>query len=62
MCVGASAEDVDFSQETYLGIRQKELMLVGVSIDNVRETEEWAEAVTSVREGQLDIEALRSLI
>ncbi len=62
VCVGAPAEDVEFSQETYVGIRQKELMLVGVSIDNVRETEEWAEAVTSVREGQLDIEALRSLI
>ena len=30
VCVGAPAEDVEFSQETYLEIRQKELKLAGV--------------------------------
>ena len=62
VCVGAPAEDVDFSQETYLGIRQKELTLVGVSVGNARRMEEWDEAVTAVREGRLDVEALRKMI
>ena len=61
VCVGAPAEDVDFSQETYLWIRKKELTLVGVSTDNAGEMEEWEEAVTAVREGRLDVEAVRML-
>ena len=61
VCVGAPAEDVEFSQETYLGIQQKELTLVGVTADNAREMEEWEEVVTAVREGRLDVEALRTL-
>ena len=62
VCVGAPAEDVDFSQETCLGIRQKELTLVGVSTENAREMEEWEKAVKAVREGRLDVGALRTLI
>ena len=60
LCVGAPTEDVDFSHETYLGIRKKELTLVGVSADNAREMEEWEEASRAVREGRL--EALMTLI
>lgn len=62
VCVGAPAEGMDFSQETYLGIRQKELTLVGVSTENAREMEEWEKAVKTVREGRLDVGALRTLI
>ncbi|MBE6101906.1 MAG: hypothetical protein E7200_07385 [Selenomonas ruminantium] len=62
VCVDAPAEDVEFSQETYVGIRQKELMLVGVSTDNAKDMEEWEMAVRAVREGQLDGEVLRELI
>jgi len=58
VCVGVPTEDVDFSRDTYLGIRQKELTLVGVSTENAREMEEWEEAVTAVREGRLDLKHL----
>lgn len=62
VCVGAPVEDIDFSQDTYLGIQQKELTLVGVSTDNAREMEEWDEAVTAVREGRLDIWGIRKVM
>ena len=55
VCVGAPAGYVDFSQETYLLIRQNELTLVGASIENAREMEEWEEAVKECKlENQTD--------
>lgn len=61
MCVGAPDRDVDFSQETYLGIRQKELTLVGVATENAKEMEEWEKAVKATREGRLDVEVVMTL-
>lgn len=51
VCVGTLAEGVDFFQETYLGIQQKELTLVGVSSGSAREMDEWVEASRDLREG-----------
>ena len=62
VCVGAPVEDMDFSHETYLGIQQKELKLVGVSTDNAREMNEWEEAVKAVRKGRLNVGALRQMM
>lgn len=60
VCVGASAEDVDFSQVTYLGLRQKELTLVGVAIENAREMEEWEAASEVLQVKNLREALLRS--
>ena len=61
VCVGAPDRDVDLSQEIYLGIRQKELTLMGVATENAKEMEEWEEAVKATREGRLDVEAVMTL-
>lgn len=60
VCVGAPSEGVDFSQDIYLGLRQKELTLVGVAIENAREMEEWEAASEVLQVKNLREALLRS--